>query len=547
MMKNIFIPEKIGSYFIYPKRILGFDIGKTQVNATLVLLKGRTIRIEKNIKVPLDSGSTGDYDNRVAAAIKTIAEQIGSYDAIHTSLASSLVVFKELKLPFLQENKIRMVIDFEVEPLLPFSLNNAVIDFIITKKNLEEKSSELMVAAVQKSHIVEHLNLFALANLNPELITVDLFALYGLYSLIPSYANIRGSVVLIDLGAYSTRITYLYDGQLRLIRSLPKGILQQAKDLGALLNMQPNEAMESIMRFGLEKIDSPQYTQAITEVFSSFWKNISFTLSSFTIQTHQGQGINRIFLLGGGSEIKGIAPFATNQLSIHCEPFRTNKILELDNVSLSNSNVTSQLSVIALSTALPTPTTAHFNMRKKEFALTVDSSLFNKQLISALSLITLSLLCLTAHYIIQTKKLSNAANRAEQEVIEDLKKQFKKIRKDEDDLEKVIKNARSEVKNREKLWFSLADPSRVSMLQYLLELTTKIDKEGLGFTIDRLTITDNVMTIVASVKDYISLAILEKKLRHSKLFVDVEEQSDPEFTMKIRLAKKSVGRSHERH
>ena len=85
------------------------------------------------------------------------------------------------------------------------------------------------------------------------------------------------------------------------------------------------------------------------------------------------------------------------------------------------------------------------------------------------------------------------------------------------------------------------------MLQYLLELTTKIDREGLGFTLDKLNITDNTMSMVARVKDYAALAVLEKELRSSKLFAHVEEQNDPEFTMKIRLAKKVTGKSYENH
>ena len=54
-----------------------------------------------------------------------------------------------------------MVVNFEVEPLLPFATDDAVIDFIITKQNVAEKSSELLVTAVQKQYITQHLQLFA--------------------------------------------------------------------------------------------------------------------------------------------------------------------------------------------------------------------------------------------------------------------------------------------------------------------------------------------------------------------------------------------------
>src|SRR5579885_192676 len=183
IFQNIFVPEKIGSYYLFPKRIIGFDINKTHVYATQLLLKGRTITLEKTIEIPLEAGNTNNYDERASKAIATALEQVDKYDAIHTALSSSVAIFKELRLPFSDPNKIQMVIEFEVEPLLPFSVNDAVVDFIITKHLPEEKASEVLVAAVQKQHIVHHLQLFAQAGVNPDVVTLDLFALYGAFKL----------------------------------------------------------------------------------------------------------------------------------------------------------------------------------------------------------------------------------------------------------------------------------------------------------------------------------------------------------------------------
>lgn len=109
MIKNIFIPEKLGSQYLFPQRIVGFDIGKIHVTATQILLKGTTTTIEKCITLPLEVNSV-PYEERVSKAIALILEQVDPYDALHTSIPSSLVIFKELKLPFLAPHKIRMVV-----------------------------------------------------------------------------------------------------------------------------------------------------------------------------------------------------------------------------------------------------------------------------------------------------------------------------------------------------------------------------------------------------------------------------------------------------
>ena len=114
------------------------------------------------------------------------------------------------------------MIGYEVEPLLPFALNDAVIDCIVTKEIREEKSSEVLVAAVQNQYIAQHLALFEAAGVQPEKVTIDLFAFYGLYRLIPAYAQQKGGIVLMEIEPQSTRMAYIYDGQLRFIRTLAK-------------------------------------------------------------------------------------------------------------------------------------------------------------------------------------------------------------------------------------------------------------------------------------------------------------------------------------
>jgi len=93
--------------------------------------------------------------------------------------------------------------------------------------------------------------------------------------------------MLIDLGMHTTRIAYILDGQLRFIRILNKGITHHAKTAAELLNMQPNEIMEHMMRFGVEKNSNAHYGTTIDDVFAHFWGEIQLTLQSFTANMQQ--------------------------------------------------------------------------------------------------------------------------------------------------------------------------------------------------------------------------------------------------------------------
>ncbi|MGB8367126.1 MAG: hypothetical protein WCD44_02095, partial [Candidatus Babeliales bacterium] len=115
------------------------------------------------------------------------------------------------------------------------------------------------------------------------------------------------------------------------------------------------------------------------------------------------------------------------------------------------------------------------------------------------------------------------------------KKQFK-IPREEDDLEEVISIARDEVAQEQETWFAFSGRARSSFLQYLLDLTSNIDRKSLDFSIDSLTIGDGELTLKAKVRDHEALKLLERELRQSKLFSYVEPQDNPNFTMKILLA-----------
>ena len=135
MIQDVFIPSKVGSYYIFRKRILAFEVTTTSVQASLVYFSHRKVIVESSMQVMLQDTHATTLIN----AIKKIATTIGSYDQVVTSLSSSSVICKELTLPFIGREKIGMIVRYEVEPLLPFALDDAVVDFIITHEDKEDK------------------------------------------------------------------------------------------------------------------------------------------------------------------------------------------------------------------------------------------------------------------------------------------------------------------------------------------------------------------------------------------------------------------------
>lgn len=533
MIQDVFLPEKIGNYFLFTQRIVGIDITKTHIHASLIVAKGSQISIAKFISESLN-GEQQTQEERVIAMLPKVLETIGSKHQIHTALPSSVVVFKELRLPFMTHDKIEMVINFEVEPLLPFPAKDAIIDFIITSTNKEEKTAQVLVAAVQKRHLAEHLSLFEQAGCNPKVVTVDMFALYGMYSQIPPYQLLNGSVVLLDMNMHTTSMIIVHQNQLRIIRTLPYGIASVAKNAGSSADLKPQQIMDHLLRFGSEQGSNKDMNGAIKNSLEEFFNKVQFAVSS-TMNQLQSSKPEKIILCGPGAEIKNISSFAQEHLSSPCEIFDIQKITENKQYTIAKGVTLTQPALLSIAYALPVPILENFNLRIGEFAPSQER-LFLKQFITAAVLILCLFGILITHTFMQTRTLRSEITASQEEAVEALKERFPAIPEEDDELDEVVKAASSELEQEEVVWRAFSSKTRTSFLEYLLELTSRINKQELGFIPEQISIADGAqgeITIKAKVRDYDALTKLENSLNESKLFTRVEGQNTPDFTMKI--------------
>ena len=537
MIQNVFLPEKIGDYFVFKQRIVGIDITKTHIHASLVIASGNSVSINKYVSESLN-GEQQTHEERVIATLPKVMAALGTAHRIHTALPSSVVVFKELRLPFMTHDKIEMVINFEVEPLLPFPAKDALIDFIITSINKEEKSAQVLVAVVQKRHLLEHLSLFEQAGCNPDIVTVDMFALYGLYSQIPSYQLLSGSVALIDMSMNTTSIVIVQTNQLRIVRTLPYGMAFVAKNAGTSADLKPQQIMDHLIRFGSEKGSDSAMNQSIKNSLAEFFNKVQFALSS-TMNQLQSSKPEKIILCGPGAEIKNIASFAQEHLSAQCEIFDIKKLTENKRYYIAPNVTLSQPALLSVAYAIPVPILDKFNFRTGEFA-PAQETLLIKQIIVAAVLVICLFGSLIAHTIMQSRKLNAEITASQEEAVKALKERFKGIDEDEDDLDDVLETAKAELAKEEIIWRAFSSKNRTSFLEYLLELTSRINKQELGFQPKQISIRDGApdeIIIRAEVKGFEELNKLEEALKQSKLFEYVDSPAKPDFTMKI-LSKK---------
>lgn len=492
MIKKIFLPEFFKQKRLYSQTILGFYIEGSNINCIKVVAGKTQNIVKKVITKKITSLNKKEYNSQASLIIKEITQNMGDFDQVYISIPASKVIFNEVDIPFLDIDKIRMVIDYEIEEKLPFSIQDSVLDFIITKQFIEEKKSQILVGAIRNQDIKDILDIYQQAGIEPTKITIDLLSIYSLFQQIPEYKSIKNSSTIIDLGSDSTRIALLQNGHLKLTRVIPQGINTIAKNIANTTNKSIEIIKEKINKFGFSTTENEEYNKAVQKYAISFFQDIQFTLNSFTLKLNLNKAISKIFFTGSYSKIKNLTSFCKNLLQIHCEIFNCEKIFS--NSSFTNKTKTKvddwNQYIIPLGTAIPSIETSSFNLRRKGFEPKF-TKLISKQLITGMGLVAIIFISLIIYGSIQINKLSNQIKKIEKIETTKLLKIFPKEFKIPKSMtfRSLINKANKLISDKLEMWGPF-EKQQIKPLLILQELTRIIDKKRFDITMESVSIIE---------------------------------------------------------
>lgn len=488
MIKNIFIPERLGQYYLFRERIVGLITKSNRINSIKLTRKGKDSAVESSKSFPLNEGG------------KAALEKLGKFNKLHLSLSNQDVIFKELSIPFLEHSKIKMVLPFEIESSLPFPLVNAYIDFIITGQNKEQKTSYVMAVITKKSELETLLEEINGTNNSNIVVTVPAVSTYCLYK---NISESRASLLL-EISINSISISYVdKNTKLRLVRTVPKGI-----ELGS----EPKSDTDA---------------KWLTD-------EILFSINSFKTQVLDFEEPEKITIVWNRPPIDETEDFIYNNTNIETENFPVEKLKKIKNLKL-NSKL-GQEDIIALATAFTTEVNSNFNLLQAAAAMPTRQFIFT--VAPSITIVALLLLSLIFIRKIKTNSMQNQITQSKQQVTSRLKEAFNITdKRTSKSLSLITKAAEKIVTEEENLWFSFSKKVRFSYLRYLEELSKIINKKEVGLTVNKLSIAEGVITLKGEVPSYPQLEVLERALDESKMFSHITRPEQLKFDIKITLKK----------
>jgi len=568
MIHDLFIPCRIGNYFLHKKRVLSIEITPIMIQAVVFEFSGKNIILQDQWVMHLKDASEQAQIN----TIKKIISSAGKVDHIISTLATSAMIFKELELPFLDREALKMVIPFEIENILPFALDQVTIDFIITQQDLVKKSSKVLICAVQKNDIQHQYDLFKKADVSLDILTVDVFGLYYFYKELLQekstkqaeikpesvwtkflgyrqkfydlftrkktekydegaassldYFQAKHSEILVDIGYKTIKVLYMKDEIIHGVRIIPLGFSDG-------LELFAQEGIHSYQDFLTSFMNSNGNSLVMDQ-----YKKIFDELSKTFLYFQQQEGVlylspHKIYMTGFYTSIPSFLSQAQiyfgSVVSIVSIPKSLKKIntIILSKVPSSSEQVNLFASVMLW--YFDTDSNLLQNIAEKKEFKTITLQLCIMILVSILSLGGIWWRSYEEMNRWQTGYVSSR-----KQLISTLQEQMNLDVRGEKKIKEIASKAEEELKRERKLWFSFMKQNETSTLEYLQDLSTAIDREAIGLELKNVHIDYQKVTMSGTVKNLDALDLFYEELQSLKTLKLVSRPRELSFNIELK-------------
>lgn len=159
---------------------------------------------------------------------------------------SGMTVFREITVPFFEDDQIRKVVRFEAENHLhSYAIDDVVVNWMKTGETKD--GSRLTIFASPKQYLAEHIAVMRRARIDPASVDLDSTAFFTTLEA-SRVLDEHPNVIVIDVGASSTTLMLLVDGKPRVVRSFRLGVGSLEAHVGAELGVSVAEGREQAMR-----------------------------------------------------------------------------------------------------------------------------------------------------------------------------------------------------------------------------------------------------------------------------------------------------------
>ena len=156
-----------------PGLILGVDICEAAISAVLAKGGRKVGQVVFQRRIALPQENDGDRERLLAEALGELASSLPAVpDAVCASIPSSVVSFRNIRVPFGNRQKIRKIVPFELEPSLATPVGDTAVDFLVADGD-EGGGRRIVAAVVERAVLDGYIAVLSEAGLEPDFLGIS--------------------------------------------------------------------------------------------------------------------------------------------------------------------------------------------------------------------------------------------------------------------------------------------------------------------------------------------------------------------------------------
>lgn len=258
-------------------RAIGLELDGSMLKAAqLAVSKGKPA-LERLFEINITSL------NESEESVTSFRGQLDKDPAV-TALDSQEVLVRPLDIKLKKEKDIDAVLSFQTEPLLPYPIENAILDRQILNRGVE--GTQLNVLAARKDHIAAHLDQWSSLQIDPEVVA-SVPTVLALFC--KTFVSMTEPFIVLHVNALQTTCVLVKEGKLLGAQSSHLG-LQSFKEV---IGDEP-----------LEAIDFVQVTKEKNPLLFAAWEDWRLDVTRIVyalVKQRKEQSISGVLVTGEGS------------------------------------------------------------------------------------------------------------------------------------------------------------------------------------------------------------------------------------------------------
>lgn len=307
--------DAVGDFF-------ALDIGTTSINAVQLKKSSSGWSLERVGSVAVDTriatSDAPDDRRQLGELIMTLVGQAG----IHTrnvvlGIPSNKMFATVVEVTDMPVAELPAAVKYLAEQYVPMSLDEAKIDWaVLGKLTTDQTKNEVLLVSVDNKFTEGRLDLIESLGFNVIAIEPDSLAVARSLS----DGTGRSNRVLVRFGDNTTDVVVETGDAPKLIRALPNGLQPLVKAIVQNLGVQPDQAIQFVMKFGLlpDKLEG-KVVHALESTVEQFITEVGKSIKFFNGKYPEA-AISTLVLTDIGSTIPGLSEYITQKTGLPVVP-----------------------------------------------------------------------------------------------------------------------------------------------------------------------------------------------------------------------------------